>query len=110
MAKMTKEYLMEKLLELSVKEKTSDNQIHNARDVFDSLKGYAHADEERFWVITLNGAHRIKNVHCVSKGIVNKCIVHPREVFRKAISDNAQAIIIAHIDFTHKFFQFRITY
>ena len=32
----------------------------------------------------------------VAIGIVNRSLVHPREVFRRAITDNAAAIIVAH--------------
>lgn len=46
--------------------------------------------------ITLNGSHKVIGTHVVSQGLVNQTIVHPREVFRPAINDNATAIIIAH--------------
>ena len=46
--------------------------------------------------ITLNGSHKVIGTHVVSQGLVNHALVHPREVFRPAIFDNATAIIIAH--------------
>lgn len=51
---------------------------------------------EHFFTITLNGAHQVIDVHVTTKGLVNRTLVHPREVFRPAIADNATAIIIAH--------------
>ena len=49
-----------------------------------------------FFVITLDGSHGIKRVIEITKGIVNRCLIHPREVFREAIKDGAVAIIVAH--------------
>ena len=51
---------------------------------------------ECFICITLNGSHKVINSYVVSQGLVNRTLVHPREVFRPAISDNATAVIIAH--------------
>ncbi|ADY14174.1 JAB domain-containing protein [Sphaerochaeta globosa] len=51
---------------------------------------------EHFFSITLNGAHQVVDVHAITKGLVNRTLVHPREVFRPVILDNATAIVIAH--------------
>lgn len=54
------------------------------------------AEQERFVVLTLNGAHEVIKRHVISTGLVNKTVVHPREVFRVAIQDNAVAVILGH--------------
>ena len=54
------------------------------------------AATEGFYVITLNGAHEVIHVRTITRGLVNRTVVHAREVFRTAISDNAVAVIIAH--------------
>lgn len=46
--------------------------------------------------ITYNGAHEVLGVYNVGKGLVDRSLVHPREVFRPAIADNAAAIALAH--------------
>lgn len=53
-------------------------------------------DKEHFWVIGLNGANRIKYIELVSLGILNRSLVHPREVFRYAITKGIYFLIIAH--------------
>lgn len=53
-------------------------------------------DKEHFWVIGLNGANRIKYIELVSLGILNRSLVHPREVFRYAIINGINFLIIAH--------------
>lgn len=64
--------------------------------VFDYLKPYGKEEQEHFIVVMLDGAHQIKNVKVVSIGLVNRTLVHPREVYAPAIENRATSIIIAH--------------
>lgn len=73
-----------------------DYKIGGPGDAYSVLKRYANAKTERFIVITLDGAHQVKASRIISMGLVNRTIVHPREVFFPAITDHAVAIIIAH--------------
>jgi DNA repair protein RadC len=52
--------------------------------------------QEQFILLTLNGAHNVISVSIVSIGLINQTIVHPREIFCKAISDRATSIIVCH--------------
>lgn len=65
-------------------------------DIYKSLMHYADADKEHFIVGTLNGAHALSSLHVVTIGILNRTLVHPREVFHIAISNKSAAIFIAH--------------
>lgn len=71
-------------------------KVSRPQDIFAALARYARARNERFFAITLNGAHEIIKIHIVSIGLVNRTVVHPREVFITAIKDNATAIVVAH--------------
>ncbi len=51
---------------------------------------------EKFWVLCLNRKNRLLRHVEVSSGTVGSTLVHPREVFREAISASASAIICAH--------------
>jgi len=95
--KRDKEYYIKRLKELEARDFTA-KQVHTAADLwdYDTIKGYGQMDVEYFLCITLDGGHRVINIHVVTKGLLNKTIVHPREVFRPAIKDNAAAIIVAH--------------
>jgi len=53
-------------------------------------------DQEHFWVIILNTRNRIKFVELVSLGTLHATLVHPREVFRRAIRAGASSLILAH--------------
>ena len=71
-------------------------QITHPSDVYELLKNYIRKRQEYFIVLTLDGNHNVVSVRIVSIGLMNKSIVHPREVFIHAIKDNACAIIAAH--------------
>jgi DNA repair protein RadC len=65
-------------------------------DAYTMVKRYAKAKQESFLVLTVNGAHEPISISIVHIGTVNKTVVHPREVFYKAIKDLATAIIVCH--------------
>jgi DNA repair protein RadC len=52
--------------------------------------------EEHFCILCLNTKNKIVGVHTISIGSLNASIVHPREVFKAAMLNNASAIIIMH--------------
>ncbi|MCF7668648.1 MAG: DNA repair protein RadC [Verrucomicrobia bacterium] len=51
---------------------------------------------ECFQTVLLNTRKRLISVEKITQGIVDSSLVHPREVFRPAISANASTIILAH--------------
>lgn len=53
-------------------------------------------EQEHFRIMTLNTKKEINFIREISKGTINMTIVHSREVFRDAISDNAHSIILIH--------------
>ena len=52
--------------------------------------------QEHFLAISLNGAQEVLSINVCSIGLVNRTIVHPREVFSEALAQRATAIIVAH--------------
>jgi DNA repair protein RadC len=51
---------------------------------------------ETFLVLLLNTRRRLISYQKISDGILDSILVHPREVFKPAISANAAAIILVH--------------
>lgn len=76
-----------------VKEK---RRVRTPTDILPVLDKWAGRSQEHFIVVTLNGAHEIVKARAITKGLLNRTIVHPREVFRCALKDNAAAVILAH--------------
>lgn len=70
--------------------------IRHPDDVVPFVRNYAISQKEHFLAITLNGGHDIIKIHVVSVGTLNQTLIHPREVFREAIQENAAAIIFCH--------------
>ncbi len=51
---------------------------------------------EVFRIVLVDGAHRVIKVRTVTVGSLTLALVHPREVFREAIVENAAAVILVH--------------
>ena len=51
---------------------------------------------ETFFILLLNSANQIFREEIIAKGTLNSSIVHPREVFRYAITESAAGIILIH--------------
>lgn len=51
---------------------------------------------EEFGVLILDTRHRLKKLQIISRGSLNGSLVHPREVFREAVSAQSAAIIVFH--------------
>jgi len=74
----------------------SEDRILMPGDTLKLLAPYAKKPQEHFVVISLDGAHKPIRTKVITVGLVNKTMVHPREVYRQAIKDNAVAVILAH--------------
>jgi len=71
-------------------------RIKHPSDIFTLVRHYADRKQEQFISLSLNGAHEVLSVRIVTIGLVNKTIVHPREVFADIIQDRAAAFCVAH--------------
>jgi DNA repair protein RadC len=65
-------------------------------EVIPVIQHYADRKQEHFLCVSLNGAHEVIACRVVSIGLVNRTVVHPREVFADAITDRAAAVLVAH--------------
>lgn len=55
-----------------------------------------HEAVEKFGILTLTTKNSVAGVHVLSTGNLNSAIVHPREVFKAAILNNAASIVCFH--------------
>jgi DNA repair protein RadC len=60
------------------------------------MREMATLDREHFRAVLLNTKNRILGVRTISIGSLNASIVHAREVFKAAVSESAQAIVLVH--------------
>lgn len=52
--------------------------------------------QEEFRILLLNTQHAVVRELTVTRGTLDASVVHPREVFRAAISESAAAVILVH--------------
>ena len=52
--------------------------------------------QEEFWIVTLNTKNQPIDCHQITVGTLRNSLVHPREVFRPAIRDAANCILVLH--------------
>ena len=71
-------------------------RIKTPGDIFDVVRHYADRKQERFISISLNGAHDVIAVRVVTVGLINRTIVHPREVFADPLKDHCSAVCVCH--------------
>ncbi|QQO09040.1 RadC family protein [Breznakiella homolactica] len=71
-------------------------RITHPTDAFNVIRHYGNRRQEHFMCLSLNGAHEVMAVRIVTIGLVNRTIVHPREVYSDPILDRASAVIVAH--------------
>jgi len=83
---------------ISAKKKkiTSSIEIASALKAILMAENEVDRDKEHFWVVGLNTKNVIQYVDLCSLGILNRSLVHPREVFRLAIMKGVSSIIVAH--------------
>ena len=94
---------MEKVYEIvSIKQvvRESDFPMITVRSPEDAAhaiqKEISDEDREIFLVLCLNTKNEVVAIHRASVGSINSTIVHPREVFKAAILNNACSILVAH--------------
>ena len=73
-----------------------NTKIKNPGEIFDLIHHLADPQQERFIVLSFNSAHELLALRTVTVGLIDKTIVHPREVFADVICDRASALCVAH--------------
>ncbi len=70
--------------------------IASPADIYREIRHYSSREQENLIVLLLNGAHEMIGSFVATVGLLNRTIIHPREVFASAIKERAAAIVIAH--------------
>jgi len=75
---------------------TTDVYVRTPADCYKACEEQAAYGQEAFTVLCLNARNRLIAGGIISIGIVDSTLVHPREVFRKAIECQASAVVLVH--------------
>lgn len=77
--------------------KITSRSIRSSKAVFDYLSpSMSPLQKEHFVVLLLDSKNKIIKKEIISIGTLNSTLIHPREIFRSAIRENANSIILAH--------------
>lgn len=77
--------------------KYGDRQINSPMQALQIVKEFiGETDREYFVVMNLNVKNEPCSIEICSMGLVDQTLVHPREVFKSAITTNSVKIIIFH--------------
>jgi DNA repair protein RadC len=74
----------------------SGEVVDSPEAVISVMVDESKADRECFWVLHLNSANRLIEKELVSMGTIDSSLVHPREVFRRAVLMGGCGIITVH--------------
>lgn len=70
--------------------------ITSPKSAFEEFRNLTSKKQECFAMLTLDGANRLIDNAIVFVGTLDQSLIHPREIFAKAIEDRAASIILAH--------------
>lgn len=75
---------------------TNTRSVTHPKDAAEMVPELASFAQEAFCVLDLNTRSRVIDKRLVSLGVLDSSLVHPREVFRGAISNGAHRVILLH--------------
>lgn len=72
-------------------------RVQSARDVFEYMRGrIPDGSREHLFLLFLDAKNRIIRHEIVSVGTLTASLIHPREIFKAAIRESANAVILVH--------------
>ena len=84
------------LVQLPLVREGTGQRVRTPVDVYQVCSDIANLAQEAFHVLCLDAKNGLINRHMVSLGVVDASLVHPREVYRTAIQDNASTVVLVH--------------
>ena len=70
--------------------------IQTPEDLGQYLEPMKYLSEENFVALHLDAKNQVMGYQIVSQGTLSMSLVHPREVFKAALLNNAYCIVVAH--------------
>lgn len=68
----------------------------DAYEIFTKTLGLQNLPNENFVMLSLTTKNQVVGVHYIFVGTINASVVSPREIFQRALLNNATSIIVAH--------------
>ena len=71
-------------------------EITSAARAYEVFRPLRNLQVEEIWALALGPSLKLHSAQMIFRGTVSSCLIHPREIFRFGIQNNATSIIIAH--------------
>jgi DNA repair protein RadC len=84
------------IIQLPLVRESRGERVRMPKDVARVCSDIRQLAQETFHVLSLDSKNNLLDRHVVSIGLVDSSLVHPREVFRRAIETGAAALILVH--------------
>mgnify|MGYP001583734102 CR=1 FL=1 len=84
------------LIQLPLIRETRNERVRTPEDVARLCSDIRDLAQETFHVLMLNAKNNLLNRVMATFGILDASLVHPREVFRQAVAENAAAVVLVH--------------
>jgi DNA repair protein RadC len=94
-----KKFRLELVKESNFRYDVDDKKANSPDSVYkigEMIFNFSSQAEEIFAILCLDTKNNVTGAFEVSRGTLNSSIVHPREVFKRAILNNAASIILLH--------------
>lgn len=69
---------------------------HDVVEILRAAGDFEPFEQERFFAILLDHRNHAVGCHLIAQGTLGATLVHPRDVFRAAVRNNAARIIVTH--------------
>lgn len=96
---MIAKYRLELIKEYNVEYDFTNKKLRSPNDTYIialEMFRLEYQAEEIFGIITVDTKNNATGAFEVSRGSINSSIVHPREVFKRALLNNASSIFLIH--------------
>jgi DNA repair protein RadC len=80
----------------SVREAKGKKKVTTPEAVYEACSDMANFAQEAVVALCLDVKNKIISKNLITLGLADQSLVHPREVFRNAITENAHSIIMVH--------------
>lgn len=71
--------------------------VKNSKDAYEIFDtNITDHSREEFWIILLNQGNKVIKAECISKGGLSGTVADPKVIFKKALENNAAAIVLGH--------------
>jgi len=89
-------YIIKERVQFMEVREARDITLNRPRAIYKFMQVEAGIDRECIWVLHLNSKLKLIEKELVSMGTLNRTHAHPREIFKKAIINSSDSIIVVH--------------